>query len=773
LFISLVIYRFTLWKTEGEMGASDGSGDEEGDGSERRTDDEQEANDEGSVTSTDEQGDLVLEGDVAYVPASQCRALYKVGTSRGAAVCVCTRRGGCKKAGHINSRRNLQIGGVGHYMITKGKNQQGIFVLKDSLMTRSEAEDHRQRMLEENREATRAESELRRRQSDSSKAGLKTTGLEDDVGPESDKPDMETQIREKDRQLEELSKMVRDLQQAPPKEGESNKPSSNSKTKTSLSAKKKSSSTSKPKENDTGKGKTADQTEAPGWMKDVLTHMEKLRKENTKLKNRLTPSDSPSNSNSSSNKDSSPSTSKDDSDESPSSSSDADDSDSSATSYYSLPSVKVRRTGGANRNKKSQWYSVTKGRSSKDIGVYDSWDEVKKRTHKVSGAKYSKHKTRKDAEAAVLICLKKNADAEKKAKKRAKKASRGRSLPRRNRNKNRRSSSSGRTTGEGDKADAGLGEDESLGKGAEGIFGLEVSDATRFLKSVAPPGLTKEARNRLGEQLADIGGLPGTSGVGSEDAHLSTVASSLEQLAASRSGSRRDLGGTTDPSFKSDRRNTLTTIKTIEDLRERIKDLQSPKIDVLGQVKSNMVAVCVAAGYSHSESETWIKQSPLLRMSRDGYDYYVNLHQHLLGVALGNRGWGAAEGELKVHAKKFKGFREIYQTRIQVMMRHYAYLREGDHSSWRSLRIQEIEIDRLTSLICLPAGAGAPTGTGTAATPPTGRAAYCGHCMTSLHPGGKSYCPFKDHNRTRAKELGRAAIVQLSAGLPAEEVPPP
>ncbi len=106
----------------------------------------------------------------------------------------------------------MQSGGVGHYIITKGKNQQGSLVLKESMMTRAEVDEHRQRTLEENREAFRLETELKKRHGNSPKAGPKTTGLSE--GDE-EATNTETQLLEKTKQLEELSKLVRDLQQAP------------------------------------------------------------------------------------------------------------------------------------------------------------------------------------------------------------------------------------------------------------------------------------------------------------------------------------------------------------------------------------------------------------------------------------------------------------------------------------------------------------------------------------------------------------------------------
>jgi hypothetical protein len=722
------------------MGASETEGEEERSGKEDEGEVlSDEDGDEGSLTSTDGHGDVVLEGDVAYIPASQCRAVYQVKSNLGPITCVCTRRGACKKTGHLQARRNMQIGATGYYLITKGKNQQGVFVRKEDAMTRTEASEHRALTLEANRKAVQMGLDLRARSAAPGPGGLKTTGLEkaDEEIPTT-LDEMEASMHAKDKRLEELSVLVRNLQQASIQgSATSRKGPPNSAT-----ARR-------------SQGPPTPTPDAPGWATQILGELERLQKDTDKLKHKKTnktpssPPDSDSDdSDSKDDKESDP----EDSHNSPSSSS--SDSDSTDTTY-SLPVTKGSKKNSRGKKKKPRWYSITQGRNSRDIGVYSDWAEVKRRTHRVSGSIYTIHVTRAEAELAVLRQLKKN--KAKKAKEAAKQD--------KNKFKKRRTTEDA----DGQKAADGLGPDDSTGKGTTQLFELSANDAPRFLKTVSPPGLSEEAQTRLGDQLADIGGLPGTSGVGSEDTALSTVAMAFERM-ASRKSAHQDLGGTTDPSYKSEKRNTLGTIKSMKDLRERIKDLRGPRNEVLGQVKANLVAVIEKAGYSLTESELWATQSPLLRMSRDGYEFYIHLHSHLLEVALGPRGWGAAEGELKIHVKKLKDIREIYQSRIQIMMRHYVYLREGVHNSWSSLRVQEMELERLNTLLVPSADPADSTPAPRAAT--TSRA-YCGHCMTGLHPGGKQYCPWKLESRVRAKELGSIAILALgTTGLPADECVP-
>jgi hypothetical protein len=221
------------------------------------------------------------------------------------------------------------------------------------------------------------------------------------------------------------------------------------------------------------------------------------------------------------------------------------------------------------------------------------------------------------------------------------------------------------------------------------------------------------------------------------------------------------LQGTTDNSYKQEKRTTIANIKSLEDLDSRLQSLTSNQHTVLEHVEGNLKIVLMGAGYTADDARLLAHDSPFLRISGDCQQAYIGLHMHLLNISL-RHGWAHAKSELSYHATKLREIRGLYQTRLQVLAHNYCYLRDLQTSKWQTFGIQDLRIRELqASLGVSPA----KPELGTGVNPPNpGRSHYCNHCKTSLHAGNKASCFWRTSSASEARKAGSNAVCRLGEG---------
>jgi hypothetical protein len=312
-----------------------------------------------------------------------------------------------------------------------------------------------------------------------------------------------------------------------------------------------------------------------------------------------------------------------------------------------------------------------------------------------------------------------------------------------------------------------VGPDPSIGKKGE-LWTAKAGEDLSMLQAWAPPGLTLERQVQYGDQALDAVGLPGTSSQGSDDFDLARLSDAFVMMASGRNSSSGGLlQGNVDTTFKSEKRTTLGSIKSLEDLEHRVQALTSNQHLVMENVETNLKIVLMGGGYTAHDAGLLAHDSPFLRISGDSQSAYLGLHLHLLGVGL-QSGWEHLKTELSYHVRKLKEIRALHQTRLQVVAHNYCYLRDLQNARWQTFGIQDLRIREIQSNLAFlspgylptvprgPAASPAP-----APAPAGGRVHFCSHCKTSLHPGNKASCFWKAWASSEAKKAGATAVRRL------------
>jgi hypothetical protein len=244
---------------------------------------------------------------------------------------------------------------------------------------------------------------------------------------------------------------------------------------------------------------------------------------------------------------------------------------------------------------------------------------------------------------------------------------------------------------------------------------------------------------------------------------MARLSDAFLMMATGRSATSQNLlQGTTDNSFKMEKRTTLGNIRSLEDLDTRLQSLSSNKDTVLEHVEGNLKIVLMGAGYTAPDAAMLVPDSPFLRISGDCQSAYISLHMHLLATAL-RQGWDHVRSELHYYVSKLKEIRELYQTRLQVVAHDYCYLRDLQKTGWQTFDIQDIRIRELqASLGSSPPLLPGASSRGLAVPPTTGRAHFCNHCKTNLHLGNTTRCFWKASSAADARKAGANTVRNLA-----------
>jgi hypothetical protein len=187
--------------------------------------------------------------------------------------------------------------------------------------------------------------------------------------------------------------------------------------------------------------------------------------------------------------------------------------------------------------------------------------------------------------------------------------------------------------------------------------------------------------------------------------------------------------------------------------------LVSNQHTALEHVEGNLKTVLMGAGYTSGDAELLPPDSPFLRLFTDSQNTYIGLHMHLLNIAL-RHGWTHTKSELSYHVKKkLKEIQALYQSRLQVIVHNYCYLRDLQTQKWQTFGIQDLQIRELQASLGVLLGSPPVTAAAPSTLPPTsGSVHHCNHCKTSLHPGNKASCA------TEARRDWSTALRRLGEG---------
>jgi hypothetical protein len=428
------------------------------------------------------------------------------------------------------------------------------------------------------------------------------------------------------------------------------------------------------------------------------------------------------------------------------------------------------------------WYAVAKGKEGAS-GIYDSWAEASVMVNGVSGAIYRKFREYEDAwdfvqryldsvdasrnSGTTPKVIKEDDEDAMKEEERHKRAAAELALQVPIECKTAPSFGSAESPRDfmrtRDATNSFLpllelaGPDSSTKKEEE-IFGIDMGSEIELRNGISPPGLTADVKRDLANTMVDVVALPGGYHGGNEEDSggndMALLGAAMQEL-VHQGRTTTENSMKSDLNWRSSKRTSLKELRSLEGLRKRIKVLLKLRTKV---TKSMMRAVrnsCKRGGWlDQGQVEAWAQGGHYTRIVRDTMDWYLSLHQHLMGLATTEAPWSYVQIEIDHHVEEMEVIRNTQDSRLQALCSLYAYLRDGQASNWHSTSLQykrNVEIyARSTgdtmSISSDSLGAGSASFVG------------CSHCGTTLHLGGKDKCPWGYLQPVKARKEGNKAL---------------
>jgi hypothetical protein len=191
-------------------------------------------------------------------------------------------------------------------------------------------------------------------------------------------------------------------------------------------------------------------------------------------------------------------------------------------------------------------------------------------------------------------------------------------------------------------------------------------------------------RRGLCNAVTDGVSLPGAyqPSVTEDESGLALFAQSMAEMAH---GSKLDteIFGWPDLNWRAAGRTSLRGINTEEKLRKRIQALIKLSQRVRKQTIRLMTNGLKKVGWTDEGAvQAWAHGGPVYRLVSDSLEYNMSLLQHLIGP------WSYVQTEIDHHVDEMSTIRAVADTRLQVLVQLYCYLRDGHAGSWQSTSLQ-------------------------------------------------------------------------------------
>jgi hypothetical protein len=285
---------------------------------------------------------------------------------------------------------------------------------------------------------------------------------------------------------------------------------------------------------------------------------------------------------------------------------------------------------------------------------------------------------------------------------------------------------------------AAFDEDPSTHKAQ--LFKISIYSAPDLKAAFVPPGLSPGGTRDVLNTMLDSVAVPTSACQVNESASdVGEFAGALRQL-TSRGGDNGTIRE--DVNWAKKNRNTIRTIKSALQLRERQRLLINDQTNLLSVMRGTIESILLMEGWSPARAAAWASNGFLTRIATDTLRYYADLHGSLLSNTMETGGWEMTKQALEHWVRLLDNARMPQQTRLQSMCALYLVLRDGAREHWHSRELmhqQTVEVWKLTQ----------PTAVG---------GEICPKCRTSLHGG---LCPWKNKTDTEAQNRGRLALAEL------------
>jgi hypothetical protein len=310
------------------------------------------------------------------------------------------------------------------------------------------------------------------------------------------------------------------------------------------------------------------------------------------------------------------------------------------------------------------------------------------------------------------------------------------------------------------------GPDPSAKKSDE-VFGVDLGSEVDLRSALLPPelpeGVTKGVANAVVDVIAIPGGFSGGTDESGEN-EMALLGEAMEEL-VSQGRNQSEGAAKADLHWRSGKCTSLRQVKSLDSLRKRIKVLLKLRDKV---IKHTIIAArnaCKRGGWQDSERiEVWAHGGYITRITRDAMDYYLSLHQHLMGLLIAGAPWDYIKMEQDHHVEELDLIRSTQDPRLQALCSLYAYLRDGQNKNWHS---DELQYKRNMDIVSRGRKEGGlPAGGADDLSTIESSANHCPKCGTSLHAGGKAECPWNGMSDAQATQQGfKQDLVASSSGL--------
>ena len=304
------------------------------------------------------------------------------------------------------------------------------------------------------------------------------------------------------------------------------------------------------------------------------------------------------------------------------------------------------------------------------------------------------------------------------------------------------------------------GPDPSAKKSDE-VFGLDLGSELDLRAALLPPNLPDGVSRGLANAMVDVIAIPGgfAGGVGTDESEgneMALLGEAVEEL-VSQGRNQAEGASKADLHWRSGKRTSLRQVKNLDSLRKRIKVLLKLRDKV---IKHTIIAVrnaCKRGGWQDEERiEAWAHGGFITRITRDSMDYYLSLHQHLMGLLIAGAPWDYVKMEQDHHVEELDLIRTTQDSRIQALCCLYAYLRDGQNKNWHS---DELQYKRNMDIFGRNNEGGI---SGDDLSTLGSSSNHCLKCGTSIHTGGKANCPWNTMSDTQARKNANKYIRQIA-----------
>lgn len=277
----------------------------------------------------------------------------------------------------------------------------------------------------------------------------------------------------------------------------------------------------------------------------------------------------------------------------------------------------------------------------------------------------------------------------------------------------------------------------------------------QMIEKLSPPGLDPQTREALADATMDSIQLPGTSMEEGGDT-TGDLVGALREMTEDRRNDWSYDRPQKDSLWKSRSRTSIASIKTEEDLQDRLNEFQGLPEEMYENQVHRFTAILSNLHWGPETIHAWSTCNWFLRIGKDTLENYVALHLYLVTLN-NNEGWSYAQEALKHYSTKLSQIRKTATSRLLCLIKIYIFLRDARKGDFYSPKLQEKRNRTfMAKLSTLETGGTSKEGGG-------GRA-LCKKCGLDHH-GGVKKCPLKglsDGEARKRVEKFMAALAKMS-----------